>query len=302
MIISISGKKQSGKDTISDIIKSLIYCQIDGTELTEENFESVRYCIIRNYKVKKFAGKLKEVAAIMLGCNPSDFESEEFKNSILGEEWWYYQDTHKDELGYDYNSIIAPYLEEYCTKLEKDMIIVTDNPILVKMSPRTFLQRLATDAVRINLHPCSWINSTLADYISKEFWVITDTRFENEINAIRYKEPNFLNIRVDRWQSIEQWCKQYEGFVTFIKNPEGWLSDNKITSNDFLTQFLLSKSFNDCVEINEGRIKLLIDNLCHESERQLDSYDKFDYHVRNEGSIGELIIKVREIMLERNLL
>ena len=81
MIISISGKKQSGKDTISDIIKSLIYCQIDGTELTEENFESVRYCIIRNYKVKKFAGKLKEVAAIMLGCNPSDFESEEFKNS-----------------------------------------------------------------------------------------------------------------------------------------------------------------------------------------------------------------------------
>lgn len=302
MIISISGKKQSGKDTISDIIKSLIYCQIDGTELTEENFESVRYCIIRNYKVKKFAGKLKEVAAIMLGCNPSDFESEEFKNSILGEEWWYYQDTHKDELGYDYNSIIAPYLEEYCTKLEKDMIIVTDNPILVKMSPRTFLQRLATDAVRENLHPCSWINSTLSDYISKEFWVITDTRFENEINAIRYKEPNFLNIRVDRWQSIEQWCKQYEGFVTFIKNPEEWLSDNKITSNDFLTQFLLSKSFNDCVEINEGRIKLLIDNLCHESERQLDSYDKFDYHVRNEGSIGELIIKVREIMLERNLL
>lgn len=289
MIISISGKKQSGKDTISDIIKSLIYCQIDGTELTEENFESVRYCIIRNYKVKKFAGKLKEVAAIMLGCNPSDFESEEFKNSILGEEWWYYQDIVRNII-YDYTTFNI---------LE---VVKHGSLQLIKPSPRTFLQRLATDAVRENLHPCSWINSTLADYISKEFWVITDTRFENEINAIRYKEPNFLNIRVDRWQSIEQWCKQYEGFVTFIKNPEGWLSDNKITSNDFLTQFLLSKSFNDCVEINEGRIKLLIDNLCHESERQLDSYDKFDYHVRNEGSIGELIIKVREIMLERNLL
>jgi hypothetical protein len=289
MIISISGKKQSGKDTISDIIKSLIYCQIDGTELTEENFESVRHCIIRNYKVKKFAGKLKEVAAIMLGCNPSDFESEEFKNSILGEEWWYYQDIVRNII-YDYTTF-------------KNLEVVKHGSLqLIKPSPRTFLQRLATDAVRENLHPCSWINSTLADYISKEFWVITDTRFENEINAIRYKEPNFLNIRVDRWQSIEQWCKQYEGFVTFIKNPEGWLSDNKITSNDFLTQFLLSKSFNDCVEINEGRIKLLIDNLCHESERQLDSYDKFDYHVRNEGSIGELIIKVREIMLERNLL
>ena len=302
MIISLSGKKQSGKDTIADIIKSLIYCKISGKELTEEKFESVRYCLIYNYKVKKFAGKLKEVAATMLGCNASDFESEEFKNSILGEEWWYYQNVHKDELGYDWHSIIAPYLEEYRISIEKEMFSLAKNPILVKMTPRTFLQRLATDAVRINLHPCSWINSTLADYISKEFWVITDTRFENEINAIRYKEPKFLNIRVDRWQTLEDWCKQYEGFVIFIKNPEGWLPDNKISSNDFLIHFLLSKSFNDCIEINGERIQLLIDNLSHESEIQLDNYDKFDYHIRNEGSIGELITKVRDIMVESNLL
>lgn len=290
MIISISGKKQSGKDTIADIIKALIYCEIDGKELTEENFESIRYCIIRNYKVKKFAGKLKEVAAIMLGCNPSDFESEEFKNSILGEEWWYYQDIVRNNIIYDYATF-------------KNLEVVKHGSLqLITPSPRTFLQRLATDAVRMNLHPCSWINSTLSDYISKEFWVITDTRFENEVNAIRYKEPKFLNIRVDRWQTVEQWCKQYEGFVTFIKNPEGWYIGNKISSNDFLTQFILAQSFNDCVEINKERIQLLIDNLCHQSETQLDNYDKFDYHIRNEGSIGELITKVRDIMLERNLL
>lgn len=290
MIISLSGKKQSGKDTIADIIKSLIYCKIDGTELSEENFESIRYCIIRNYKVKKFAGKLKEVAAIMLGCNPSDFESEEFKNSILGEEWWYYQDIVRNNIIYDYSTF-------------KNLEVVKHGSLqLIKPSLRTFLQRLATDAVRMNLHPCSWINSTLSDYISKEFWVITDTRFENEVNAIRYKEPKFLNIRVDRWQTVEQWCKQYEGFVTFIKNPEGWYIGNKISSNDFLTQFILAQSFNDCVMINKERIQLLIDNLCHQSETQLDNYDKFDYHIRNEGSIGELITKVRDIMLERNLL
>ena len=186
MIISLSGKKQSGKDTIADIIKSLIYCQIDETELSEENFESVRYCIIRNYKVKKFAGKLKEVAAIMLGCNPLDFESEEFKNSILGEEWWYYQDIVRNNIIYDYATF-------------KNLEVVKHGSLqLITPSPRTFLQRLATDAVRENLHPCSWINSTLSDYISKEFWVITDTRFENEINAIRHKEPNFLVARLCR--------------------------------------------------------------------------------------------------------
>jgi hypothetical protein len=302
MIISLSGKKQSGKDLIADIIKSLIYCKIDGTELTEENFESIRHCRIYNYKVKKFAGKLKEVAAIMLGCNASDFESEEFKNSTLGEEWWYYKTTYKERSGNLQSEIIAPYLEEYRTETQNTLFSLSKNYVLARMTPRIFLQKFATDAVRSNLHPCSWINSTLADYNSKEFWVITDTRFENEVNAIRYKEPNFLNIRVDRWQTFEQWCKQYEGFVTFIKNPEGWLPNNKISSNDFLIQFLLSNSFKDCLEINRETIDILIDNLYHESETQLDNYGNFSYFIRNEGSIGELIIKVREIMFEKKLL
>ena len=302
MIISLSGKKQSGKDTIADIIKSLIYCKIDGIELSEENFESIRHCIIHNYKVKKFAGKLKEVAAIMLGCKPSDFESEEFKNSTLSEEWWYYKTTYKDMSGNLQSEIIAPYLEEYRTEIQNDLFSLSKNYVLVRMTPRIFLQKFATDAVRTNLHPCSWINSTLADYNSKEFWVITDTRFENEVNAIRYKEPKFLNIRVDRWQTFEQWCKQYEGFVTFIKNPEGLLSDNKISSNDFLTQFLLSNSFQDCFKANRETIDILIDNLDHESETQLDGYGNFDYLIRNEGSIGDLIDKVRNIMIDKKIL
>jgi hypothetical protein len=90
--------------------------------------------------------------------------------------------------------------------------------------------------------------------------------------------------------------------VTFIKNPEGWLPNNKISSNDFLIQFLLSNSFKDCLEINRETIDILIDNLYHESETQLDNYGNFSYFIRNEGSIGELIIKVREIMFEKKLL
>lgn len=302
MIISLSGKKQSGKDTISDIIKALIYCKIDGTELSEENFESIRYCQIHNYKVKKFAGKLKEVAAIMLGCKPSDFESETFKNSILGEEWWYYRQDHHPKYGLIGSSFLAPYLKDYRTQEESDLYFLEAEPFLVKMTPRIFLQKFATDAVRKNLHSCTWINSTLADYIPKEFWVITDTRFENELNAIRYKEPKFLNIRVDRYQTLENWCKQYNGFVKFLKNPIIWESDYKLSSNDFLNMFLLSSNFTDCLEINKETIDILIDNLNHESENQLDGYDKFDYHIKNEGSIGNLIVNVKNIMIERNLL
>lgn len=288
MIISLSGKKQSGKDLIADIIKSLIYCKIDGSTLTEENFESIRYCNINNYKVKKFAGKLKDVAAIMLGCNPKDFESEEFKNSILGEEWWYYQDNVN-------NKILAPYLKEFRTEAENKLLLENNYVLLMKMTPRTFLQKFATDAVRENLHSCSWINSTLADYNPKEFWVITDTRFENEINAIKYKEPKFLNIRVERLQYFEDWCKQYQEYVTFIKNPE--FIDYKISSNGFLSLLLTLENEDEYFKVNESKIKTLIDNLSHESETQLDNHKDFDYVIQNKGSIEDLIVFLREILL-----
>jgi hypothetical protein len=290
MIISLSGKKQSGKDLIADIIKSLIYCKIDGTELTEENFESIRYCIIHKYKVKKFAGKLKEVAATMLGCNAKDFESEEFKNSILGEEWWYYQDNVN-------NKFLAPYLTEFRSESENKLLLENNYALLMRMTPRIFLQRLATDAVRENLHSCSWINSTLADYNSKELWVITDTRFENEINAIKYKQPRFLNLRVERLQHLEDWCKQYADYVTFIKNPE--FIDYKLCSNGFLSLLLTSDEY---IEVNKEKIKTLIYNLSHESETQLDFYDGFDYLIENKGSIGDLIKVLKEILVVKKIL
>jgi hypothetical protein len=290
MIISLSGKKQSGKDLIADIIKSLIYCKIDGTELTEENFESIRHCRIHNYKVKKFAGKLKEVAAIMLGCNASDFESEEFKNSILGEEWWYYQDNVN-------NKFLAPYLTEFRSESENKLLLENNYALLMRTTPRTFLQRLATDAVRENLHSCSWINSTLADYNPKEFWVITDTRFENELNAIRYKEPKFFNIRVERLQSFEDWCNQYKDYVTFIKNFEHM--DDKISSNGFWSLLHTSKGY---FKPNEETFTTLINNLSHESETQLDHYNNLDFFIENKGSIGDLIDRVKWFMIENKLL
>jgi hypothetical protein len=290
MIISISGKKQSGKDTIADIIKSLIYCHIDGTELTEENFESIRHCIIHNYKVKKFAGKLKEVAAIMLGCNASDFESEEFKNSILGEEWWYYQDNSN-------NKFLAPYLKDFRSESENKLLLENNYALLMRMTPRTFLQRLATDAVRENFHSCSWINSTLADYNPKEFWVITDTRFENELNAIRYKEPKFFNIRVERLQSFEDWCNQYKDYVTFIKNFEH--VDDKISSNGFWSLLHTSKGY---FKPNEETFTTLINNLSHESETQLDHYNNLDFFIENKDTIGDLIDRVKYFMIENKLL
>jgi len=70
-IIGIAGLAGSGKDTVGEAIQAF-------GKLEKENWE-----------IKKFAGTLKQVASILTGLNIQVFESQEFKNSTLGEEWDY---------------------------------------------------------------------------------------------------------------------------------------------------------------------------------------------------------------------
>lgn len=64
------------------------------------------------------------------------------------------------------------------------------------MTYRTFLQRLGTEAVRMNLHTNAWVNATMVDYAPGEQWLVTDVRFPNEAQAI--KDAGGIVIRVDR--------------------------------------------------------------------------------------------------------
>ena len=66
-IISISGKIGSGKDTIADII--------------------MQYTPYHRWQVKKFAGKLKDIAEILTGVPKINFEDQEFKKQDMGPEW-----------------------------------------------------------------------------------------------------------------------------------------------------------------------------------------------------------------------
>ena len=66
MIISITGKIGSGKDTIAEIIQQ-------STQL--------------DWEVKKFAGKLKTIAELLCGVPKQNFESQEFKKTQMSEEW-----------------------------------------------------------------------------------------------------------------------------------------------------------------------------------------------------------------------
>jgi hypothetical protein len=151
MIISITGKISSGKDTIADII--------------------MQYTPYHDWEIKKFAGKLKVIAEILSGVPKINFEDQEFKKQDMGPAWG--------------------------------------------MTYRDLLQKLGTEAMRNGLHENVWVNALFSDYnrewvsigdntasedafLDKIYpnWIITDTRFPNELEAA--KALNGITIKVIR--------------------------------------------------------------------------------------------------------
>jgi hypothetical protein len=159
-IISLSGKIGSGKDTVAQIIQ-----------------ECTPY---HKWEVKKWAGKLKVIAELITGIPKEKFEDQDFKYTNLPECW----DRQLQSGRYK-----------------------TTQPMTV----RDLLQLLGTEAMRNGLHENVWVNALMSEYtgIVKEWdelgnetlaeypnWIITDTRFPNELNAVR--EQKGITIKVHR--------------------------------------------------------------------------------------------------------
>lgn len=160
-IIGISGYAGSGKDTLAEIII---------------NHSS------KQWEVKKYAAKLKQVASILTGIPAEDFEKQEVKCSNLPLEWTKSEFSESGEL---------LDIKEY--------------------QIRKFLQELGTEAIRDQIHTNAWVNGLWADY--KPYadawdedgkttvevypnWIITDMRFPNEMSRIR--EMGGITIRIHR--------------------------------------------------------------------------------------------------------
>jgi hypothetical protein len=181
MIIGISGRMGSGKNTVGDIIEKI--CLTNEGPLFEQ---------------KSFAGKLKQIASLLTGIPVEKFEDQEFKKSLLGDEWGVVKDNPLNAI---------PVFED-----------VQFNHL---MSVREFLQKLGTEAMRDGLHTNVWVNALFADYRPQpnkavaEFlaaeglpqsmnageenypnWIITDMRFPNELEAV--VEKGGITIRVSR--------------------------------------------------------------------------------------------------------
>lgn len=171
----------------------------------------------------------------------------------------------------------SPLPEEWQTKFPIDEI----------KTYRWFLQTLGTESTREMIHGDFWINGLFADYKGKEWeeqgvyreskWIITDLRFPNELRAI--KIHGGITIRVNR------------------KKEDKYYYNAEYVTLDQLREI-----------IKEERGNYPLYEYCkiyrvaeHESEIALDKV-QFDHVIDNNGTIEELIEKVREILIKENII
>jgi len=213
MIIGINGYSGSGKDTVGIIIQYL-KCTNKGNISIEEaitNYKDHEWWLEdqSEWEIRKFAGKLKDIASHLTGIDVEEFEDQEFKKTLLGPEWGTVEHNPLNNI---------PIFED-----------VHFNRL---MSVRDFLQKLGTDALRTGLHTNVWVNALMADYKLIEYgddeqghypnWIITDVRFPNEAQAI--KDKGGIIIRVDRTGG-----KPINNHLSEI-GLDGWKFDYKIAN------------------------------------------------------------------------
>lgn len=151
-IIGISGKMGSGKDTVGSILQVLSAAGYQDSEdiakIVANPFLmlNTKFTKYNDWKVKKYAKKLKQIASILTSIPEEKFEDQEFKLTNLDPCW-----------------------------------NINGEPMTV----RTLLQKIGTECMRDNLHNSTWANALFADWNEKENWLITDVRFPNEALEIK---------------------------------------------------------------------------------------------------------------------
>ena len=215
MIVSITGKINSGKDTVAKII------QIISQNPHFDNSAVIKFLDRKLYpgkwENKKWADKLKDIVCILLNCTREQLEDREFKEKELGPEWKVKQYSILDD---DCNTLFNTFYEE-TAKQEYDFfnsnftstIYITEEDIV--LTPRLLLQLIGTDCMRNIIHPDIWVNALMSEYRAKgtdamlettvydysdcEFpqWIISDTRFPNELEAVQKRKGLLIKIERD---------------------------------------------------------------------------------------------------------
>ena len=312
-IIGVSGKIGSGKDTVGQIVN---YLTTGGKEQYEsiEGFLKYYNDGIEQYswKIKKYAGKLKQIGCLILGCTMEDWEDREFKNKELGEEWTKYQiwkfglvtafRPHDWQLYsnkyFNTEDEAKVYWKERSDSYNKHPLVMGSMTELeentevrpIKLTPRTFLQLLGTDCGRNLIHPNIWVNSMFTNY--KPEYGCDDT-CDNDQAAMATGqwciEPKYcLNKIYPNWLITDV---RFPNEVQAIKDRNGIVIRVKRELPKIGVSFTLKDGTVENHMMQE-----------HPSETALDNHKDWDYIIDNNSSIEDLIDKVKVILEQEKIL
>ena len=168
MIISISGKKGSGKNTVASIfqlIKSEGYIEIKSSynepynqsieRIIKSNLATPLLELSSGWEQKSFAYKIKQCVSLITGCTLKQLESQEFKQSMWND-----------------------------------------------ISYREFMQKLGTEVGR-NIYENIWVDALLQEYTEDKNWLITDTRFPNEMETLRKYNTVFIKVICEDCETVD---------------------------------------------------------------------------------------------------
>jgi hypothetical protein len=228
MVIGISGRLGSGKDTVGEIIQYLTLPGERGEYIGFQTYDNTTLERNSTFKIKKFAGKLKTIASLLTGIPVERFEDQEFKKQYMELEW--------------------------------------------EMTYREFLQKLGTEAMREGLHKNVWVNALFADY-KCEHEIIFDSQRTN--NPLQPKEVTNELLQYPNWILTDM---RFPNEMEAVELREG------IT-----------------IRVNRNNGTRAIDVNPHPSETALDDA-KFDYVIDNDGTLDELVEKVRVILTKEKII
>ena len=280
MIISLSGKIESGKDTVAE--------------------EIMRYSDKSPFVVRKWADAMKDAVCIWLGVSREKLEDRHFKNNPLGPEWQMWSVVNKTKHPDDEDYIVNVYpmkqrcIQE-CNRLNTGGYRGTAGAFIARpsfMTPRKLLQLLGTEFGRNMIHPNMWVNCLLQDYNpKKDYWIITDTRFPNEAEAV--SRIGGSNVRI-----IRKWIPKVGEQVFSIHTSGIHTVSEVIDSETVHTTWHLENPNGQLI----SDLRKPSDE--HESETALDKWGKFDEIILNNKGLPQLKEKVRTtynlIMMETN--
>jgi len=288
MIIGISGKAGSGKDTIGNIIQYILVQQdILKTQPTwEVDFGVAAYTKAgyedwllfgvgarygnSSFVIKKFADKLKDIVCLLIDCTREDLEDSRFKETPIGKEWivWYY--THYKLITNNSDGRISPYFSSKEEAMTYNFPKLSDTYLWGKdaegvgiqtriLTPRLLMQLIGTEAGRNIIHPNIWVNALMNKY--KEKFI------SGGIGMFHDPRPSYKSLGFPNWIITD---------VRFLNEVEA------IKHNGLL------------IRVNRTVKEDTIPN--HISELELDNYNDWNYVIENNSTIDNLITELRMIL------